>query len=65
MKTSDGSEYTGTWLNDKRHGEGTMLWASGDKYEGSWQDNMRWGIGKETNAPGSMMKDYDGEWYKD
>lgn len=38
---ADGDTYTGGWANDKRHGQGVMVYLSDDgvqkeKYEGEW-----------------------------
>lgn len=37
-------EYSGKFLNEKRHGEGTYTWKSKDnkeaKYTGSWQNDL-------------------------
>jgi hypothetical protein len=32
----DGKEYTGDFLEDKRHGNGKFRWKDGREYEGSW-----------------------------
>ena len=41
MSWHDGSYYVGGWANDKRHGQGTMVWADGElagvRYTGGWR----------------------------
>ena len=34
----DGRRYTGTWQDDKRHGQGTMTFPNGDKYVGEFAE---------------------------
>ena len=41
----DGNKYTGQFHMDKKHGQGTMIYACGDKYQGSWVKDCRHGIG--------------------
>jgi len=37
----DGSQYKGSYQNDKRHGKGVMRHVNGDTYEGDWvNDNI-------------------------
>ena len=35
----DGTQYTGEWLDDMRHGHGLYYFANGDRYEGGWVDD--------------------------
>ena len=32
----DGVEYDGSWVDDKKHGEGTYTYVGGRKYVGRW-----------------------------
>jgi catalase-peroxidase len=36
LSWNDGDEYTGEFLNDKRHGTGTLIKANGQKFIGKW-----------------------------
>jgi 1-phosphatidylinositol-4-phosphate 5-kinase len=31
--------YTGEWKDDRRHGEGEMIYKNGDSYKGHWEHN--------------------------
>ena len=48
--------------NGKRHGQGTMTWASGAKYVGQYKDDKKHGEGTNTYASGDkyvgQFKDY-------
>jgi hypothetical protein len=35
--------YYGNFLNGKRNGQGTFLYANGSKYEGAWENNLKHG----------------------
>ncbi|XP_054469054.1 MORN repeat-containing protein 3 [Anoplopoma fimbria] len=42
----DGNEYTGEWLDNKKHGKGTQVWQkSGAIYNGEWKFGKRDGYG--------------------
>ena len=57
-----GSVYVGQYENDKRHGEGTKVYANeGGKFEGHWKKGKRHGAGKRTYASGRVI---EGEWRK-
>jgi hypothetical protein len=58
-KFSDGSVYSGDFLEGAIHGRGIMTWANGDKYEGTFENNSRTGIGTYTWANGDK---YVGEF---
>ena len=45
---SDGSKYTGTFLQGKAHGKGTILYRDGHYYEGDFLKGKKHGVGKET-----------------
>lgn len=38
-------DYTGEWLDDKKHGKGTFKWLNGMRYEGDWANDKRNGQG--------------------
>lgn len=38
---TSGEQYQGEWLDNKKHGKGTMTYKNGDRYEGEWEDNVR------------------------
>eukprot|EP01051_Picozoa_sp_SAG22_P001990 SAG22_NODE_84_length_21617_cov_48.600102_13_plen_101_part_00 len=38
--TAGGPHYHGEWQNDKRHGEGTMVWPDGRRFEGRWDNDV-------------------------
>lgn len=64
MKFADGVEYTGNWVDGKRHGAGVQRWikaAPGGlvRYEGEFKENMLDGRGTLTFENGTV---YDGEF---
>ena len=38
--TDNGNEYEGTWIANKRDGNGTTKYASGNMYVGAWKEGM-------------------------
>ena len=40
-----GERYEGSYVQDKRSGQGSYYWANGEKYEGEWENDQRSGIG--------------------
>jgi hypothetical protein len=61
-----GEQYTGDWLDNKKHGFGSMTMVSGDKYEGEWQANRRDGKGTHWVKKGKRLrKEYAGDWRHD
>jgi len=34
LRFKNGARYTGEWLKNKKHGEGTFIYPDGSKYEG-------------------------------
>lgn len=38
---SDGSVYTGQWVDSKMHGKGVYVYPNHDRYEGSFADDMK------------------------
>lgn len=42
-----GNSYTGSWSEDKRHGQGTVSWVTkGQTYSGEWSDGLPNGLGE-------------------
>ena len=55
----NGNIYSGGWINDKKHGQGTYIYAiSNEKYEGEWSQGNRHGSGVFTYQIGI----YDGQF---
>lgn len=38
--TAFGNTYTGSWVNDRRHGQGKMTYFNGAQYEGNWEHDL-------------------------
>src|SRR5690606_11179031 len=55
----DGSRYSGSLLNGKKHGRGLYMWPNGDSYEGDWVEDVMSGEGVFKDAQGRM---YKGQW---
>ena len=60
----NGDIYQGKWLNNQRHGEGTMTYEGntslrGDMYDGEWSQNLRHGWGIYSWSDGNV---YEGNW---
>jgi len=62
-KTYDNGKYTGEFMGNMRHGQGTYTWTSGkyngDKYVGKWENGLKSGQGIYTWSNGD---EYSGEW---
>ncbi|KAL6749605.1 PIP5K-domain-containing protein [Haematococcus lacustris] len=56
---ANGDSYTGSWQNQKPHGEGRYTWADGSTYDGYWRDGVRHGVGRFVWPSGAA---YQGEW---
>jgi hypothetical protein len=54
--------YNGQWKDNKRDGEGTMVFANGDKYDGKWKDDKMNGEGIGIYKSGG---EYNGDWKDD
>ena len=54
------SRYIGSWLNDMKHGIGTMHFASGNIYTGEWRNNVKQGKGNMIWK--EKGEEYSGEW---
>ena len=61
MKYSDGSEYTGNWVNGVQQGHGTMKYDNG-VYEGEWRDGKKNGQGTYAWNDG---RKYEGAYLND
>lgn len=46
-------KYDGEWINDKRHGRGTGIWADGSRWEGQWKNDAAQGEGTLFHSNGS------------
>ncbi|KAM3874294.1 MORN repeat-containing protein 3 [Diretmus argenteus] len=63
--SANGDEYTGEWLDNKKHGKGTHVWKNGAIYVGDWKFGKRDGYGTysillpETNG---YARQYFGTW---
>jgi hypothetical protein len=60
LATSDGSFYSGNWIDGKRCGIGEMVFANGDKYSGEWENNTFEGYGEYKYAQNNSQ--YSGNW---
>lgn len=60
----DGTEYSGSFQDGKRHGNGLMVLApADDKYDGQWWKGFRHGEGSWFSAASGITK--EGTWRKD
>ena len=55
----NGERYEGEYRNDKRHGQGTVTYASGNRYSGEWRNGKRYGRGTFTWINGNR---FEGRW---
>ena len=53
------TRYEGEFRSGKKHGTGTLTWASGSRYAGAWRDGRAHGIGVYTLSNGAY---YEGTW---
>uniref|UniRef100_A0A672IPZ4 MORN repeat-containing protein 3 n=1 Tax=Salarias fasciatus TaxID=181472 RepID=A0A672IPZ4_SALFA len=64
--SANGDEYTGEWLNNRKHGTGTQVWKkSGALYNGEWKFGKRDGCGTYSVLyPESKeyVRKYCGQW---
>lgn len=51
--------YTGQYLNDQKHGKGTMFFENGCRFDGHWEANAIAGFGRMIYANGDV---YVGNW---
>ena len=47
--------YTGEWIDGKKHGFGKMIWKDGDKYRGDWKHDLPEGKGEYNWANGNKF----------
>jgi hypothetical protein len=61
------ASFDGEWKENKKSGNGTIIWKSGQKYVGEWLDNLRNGHGVNKYPENDVYKrvSYDGEWKED
>ena len=57
---TDGRQYTGNFLNDKKEGKGELVWPDGKKYDGDWKNGRQHGEGYETCASDGIRR--RGKW---
>jgi hypothetical protein len=53
---SDGKIYNGLFLENKKHGEGYLMFPNGDKYDGNFINDEYEGEGVLTCAEGTITK---------
>lgn len=55
---SKGFEYSGTWFENKRHGEGRETWNNGMSYKGEYSNDLKDGYGELILADGTHFTGY-------
>ena len=50
--------YQGQFVNDKREGHGTFVWADGRKYIGEWKAGKQHGVGTYISKDGVPKEGY-------
>eukprot|EP00127_Corallochytrium_limacisporum_P000355 Clim_evm50s11 gene=Clim_evmTU50s11 len=58
---SNGTQYTGEWKDDMRHGHGKCVYRNGDVDVGEWEHGLRHGFGTYSKKDGSHSRKYIGE----
>jgi len=53
---ASGNRYEGTWMDDKKNGQGVYYFASGNRYEGTWMDDNRMVKVFTTMPMGTVMR---------
>ena len=61
MKVDGAYTYIGDFVNDQKHGNGTIYWNDGSTYEGEFQRNRIHGFGRLTPKNGAVI---EGVWKK-
>ncbi|XP_017822713.2 radial spoke head 1 homolog isoform X3 [Callithrix jacchus] len=56
----NGARYTGEYVRNKKHGQGTFIYPDGSRYEGEWADDQRHGYGVYYYVNNDT---YTGEWF--
>ncbi|XP_072514657.1 MORN repeat-containing protein 3 [Salminus brasiliensis] len=64
-----GDQYSGEWLDNRKHGKGTQVWRrAGVVYDGEWRFGKREGFGtlsKQLPLTNDYVMVYSGEWKND
>ncbi|XP_017549060.1 MORN repeat-containing protein 3 isoform X3 [Pygocentrus nattereri] len=65
----NGDQYTGDWLDNKKHGKGTQVWKRAEvMYDGDWKFGKRDGFGTLSRClplSSDYVRVYSGEWRND
>ncbi|XP_067107140.1 MORN repeat-containing protein 3 [Osmerus mordax] len=65
----NGDQYTGEWLDNKKHGKGTQIWKTGGAiYDGDWKCGKREGYGTYSRIcpkTNEYAREYSGGWKND
>lgn len=56
----NGDVFTGTYINGKIYGYGTLIYSNGDKYFGEFKNGKRNGVGTFASAKGLFVQ--EGVW---
>lgn len=64
MKTSEGAEITGTFIDGVVHGNGSEVWKDGTTFEGNYVHGQKTGFGKMFwyDENGKVSESYEGEF---
>jgi hypothetical protein len=67
MTYANGDVYSGLWLDNRRHGGGSMKYANGTTYDGGWEADQMNGIGTFISPANNDLFDwkFHGEFQKD
>lgn len=63
IRYANGGFYDGTWLKDKRHGEGLFVRPDGNRYEGTWAKDLKHGRGKFFHLDSGQVQ--EGVWQEE
>ena len=53
-------EYVGSFVNNKKHGNGVLKWKEGGRYEGELEFDLQKGKGRLYDADGKLVR--TGNW---
>uniref|UniRef100_A0A2K5EQN2 Radial spoke head 1 homolog n=1 Tax=Aotus nancymaae TaxID=37293 RepID=A0A2K5EQN2_AOTNA len=56
----NGARYTGEYVRNKKHGQGTFIYPDGSRYEGEWANDQRHGYGVYYYVNNDT---YTGDWF--
>ena len=59
-KDSPTKSYDGLWKEDKRSGQGTLIWSEGSQYIGQFENNQTHGYGILANQ--NSLEKFEGMW---